>query len=248
MRLPWVFTVKGRSLVGLGRAGDALRAADLGLEEHPGNPGLQEVRAASLLSMGKNKQAASSINESITPGQAGPGSLNTKAGALLGLKKYREAVECAEDGLRRAASGGGSRAAVSALHNTRAMALERMGRHEEALQGYAQSAEADPTTADPLIKASRLAGSIGMLSESYEICRKALRIAPRDHGARVMMAALTAQMGDPEGAIRACESVLAEDPGNRNARVAKARVEKLMRNPGYIAEVARIKREAAGLG
>ncbi|MFP4056273.1 MAG: tetratricopeptide repeat protein [Candidatus Brocadiia bacterium] len=98
-----------------------------------------------------------------------------------------------------------------------AMRHAAAGQEVQAVGVREQMADDHPESPDVLLELARAYRRAGKLAAAEGTCRRALRLAPQMVAANLLAAQLAFERGDYAAAVKACQSVLAEDPAHEAA-------------------------------
>jgi tetratricopeptide (TPR) repeat protein len=128
---------QGRLLLALGRPADALRSVDQALALHPGHAPARANRYRALLVLNRYDEILREIEPVLQQGHADTSTMLLGVSALCGASRFDDALALAD---RLLAITPLSPAALV----DKAVVLEEMGRHQEALGYYERALDHDP--------------------------------------------------------------------------------------------------------
>jgi tetratricopeptide (TPR) repeat protein len=212
-----------RAALVLGRASDALDAADQALKRIPDDPDALRVRARALSAAGRHDEAASTL-EGLRDTGMDAATLTDLGSAYLGAGRLEEAEHALQAAV---AEDEGSVAARSALGHL----LARTGRTHEASRQYEAALEILPSYGDAALPLAELHRENGSYPEAVRVLVDLLGVDPYHLDALTRLAMVLYEAGRRDQAATALRRVLRIDPGNEAARTALARVA-----PGQLGE------------
>jgi len=109
------------------------------------------------------------------------------------------------------------------LHQARGLAMERMGRHSEAIVSLRRSAELAPQWAEPHRGLAAVLAALGRHDEALVQYRKAVELDPLSEDARSGIAQILAERGDFERAAEVLRELVLLTGGAAGARLWLAR-------------------------
>jgi arylsulfatase A-like enzyme/tetratricopeptide (TPR) repeat protein len=213
-----------------------------------GKPELRVVLAQALVSLGRREEARLELAKAADTEVTTAAGLNARAFARLELGRAEEAAgdwqrlasENPQDpdpllnlgslaiSQRRFADGERfARAAVNlapdsaAARNTLAIALEELGRHDEALANYRAALAADPAYWQADLNLGLLLARRGQKEAAIAALERVLGRVPRQPLAHLGLAQLRLQQGRRDDARRHLEAFLAEAPTHPKAAEAR---------------------------
>lgn len=205
------WTGVARAALDLGRALDALDAADRALAFTPGDLDALRVRARSLSAAGRYAEAAETL-EMLTGSAADVSTLTELGRAYLGAGR----VDAAEQALRAAvAEDEGALAARVALGHI----LARTERTHEASRQYEAALEVLPSYADAALPLAELHRGEGRLQDAVRVLVDLLSVDPYHLDALARLGMVLHEAGRREQAVTALTRVLRIDPGHEAAAV-----------------------------
>lgn len=104
------------------------------------------------------------------------------------------------------------------VHRQRALTLSALGRHGEACDASATAVSLDPHAVASLIVHAAVLQQARALPAATEAARQAVELAPDEPTAHLVMAGISADVGDRASARTAYQEVLRLDPDNAAAR------------------------------
>jgi tetratricopeptide (TPR) repeat protein len=225
----------------LGRAADALKAADAAIAQDPGQVAARVNRAVILLDLGRSGEAAREADEVLRRAPQHAGALQVKARAAEaaaggGAASRVEALAARGDlpaAIAEAERAVRERPSDVALHDLLGVLLARSGQERKAVAAFDRALELSPDDADILERLGAVRHRLGDRAAARAAFERVLVLDPPRQAPRLSLAILDLEDGRPQRAAARLAPIGTGWPGAYQAQF-------------YLAEARRASGDAEG--